>query len=367
MRILLAAVLSTTVLMPGTGSAQTEIPGAVADRPLSWSFQRRWAIGGAEDEALLFTAVFRQDLATDQNGRLYVVDRAAHRIAVYDSTGRLVRPFGRQGMGPGELTAPLWVDVRSNGRILVGDAEKNSVVVFAPDGTPEPEFRMTPFLRNPRTLAGGGMVGVASRGRDSLALLLTSEGTPATLASMAASQTRRTPPVCGITGYTVGPIFAPSLLWTARGNRIVASTGAFRLTVFEGRAPQRVLTRQTTPRRSSPALARTHLGEGETFQVFGKPPCTVPTDMILSVAEVAPTIPAYSALAIAPDGRIWATRYTLRGEPGVADIFHAERGYEGSVRLGSVRPAAFLSNGLLVSIERDEDDVPIIVTYRVTR
>jgi hypothetical protein len=26
------------------------------------------------------------------------------------------------------------------------------------------------------------------------------------------------------------------------------------------------------------------------------------------------------ALVIAPDERIWATRYTVRGEPGIADV-----------------------------------------------
>lgn len=36
--------------------------------------------------------------------------------------------------------------------------------------------------------------------------------------------------------------------------------------------------------------------------------------MILSVAEISPTLPAYSALTLAPDERIWATRHVARGE-----------------------------------------------------
>jgi hypothetical protein len=89
--------------------------------------------------------------------------------------------------------------------------------------------------------------------------------------------------------------------------------------------------------------------------------------MILEVAEVAPTLPAYSALALAPDHRIWATRYTVRGEPGLVDVYHAERGYEGTLALGDVRPVAFLSTGLLVSLEHDQDEVPVIVGYRIRR
>lgn len=55
----------------------------------------------------------------------------------------------------------------------------------------------------------------------------------------------------------------------------------------------------------------------------------------------------------------------MRGEPGVADIYHAEHGYEGSVALGAVRPVMFLSGGELVSLENDEDGVPVVAIHRV--
>jgi hypothetical protein len=57
----------------------------------------------------------------------------------------------------------------------------------------------------------------------------------------------------------------------------------------------------------------------------------------------------------------------VRGEPGLVDLYHPERGYEGTLALGAVRPAAFLSNGLLISLERDADGVPLLVAYRVVR
>lgn len=363
---LFAAALAFVVL-PTLTLAQAAVPGSATDQRLAWRLERAWQAGGGDDDSLLLTQLFEKDLATDRRGRLFVIDRNESRVVVYDAAGRRLRTYGRKGPGPGELIAPLWVDVRSDDRLLVGDAGKNAVVVFAPDGSAEPEFRVTPRLQSIRALSDGGHLGLASRTRDTVALLAVSNAQPVTLLQMALARPRSTPPVCRLTDYPAGPIFAPTLTWTVRGDRVVASTGAFRLHVFRGTTLRHTLTRATPLRSSSPALARQHLGPGETIQIFGMPPCTVPAALILSVAEIAPTLPAYSALTLAPDDRIWARRFTVRGEPGLADIYHVERGYEGTLALGTVRPSAFLSTGLLISIEQDEDGVPAIVAYRVRR
>jgi hypothetical protein len=89
--------------------------------------------------------------------------------------------------------------------------------------------------------------------------------------------------------------------------------------------------------------------------------------MVLAVAEIAPEIPAYSALTIDAAGVIWATRVTLPDEPAIADLFDPETGFVETVPLGSARPVAFLHDGRMVSIERDRDDVPMLVVYTVTR
>ncbi|MCU0648473.1 MAG: 6-bladed beta-propeller [Gemmatimonadaceae bacterium] len=303
---LIAALI--VAIGPSSSAAQPTVAGAATDQRLNWRLQRVWHIGGSEDETLLLSQLFDKDLAADRRGRLLVVDRTENRIVVYDSTGRQLRTYGKKGPGPGELMAPLWVEIRSDDRILVGDAEKNSVVVYGPDGATEPEFRLTPRLRSARALPGGAYLGPLAPARDSTALVAVSLAAPVTLVRMAVPRPRSTPPVCRLTDYPAGPIFAPTLTWAARGDRVVASTGGFRIQVFRGTTLQRTLTRDTPLRPSSTALARQHLGPGETVELFGMPPCTVPASLILSVAEVAPTLPAYSALTIAPDERVWATR-----------------------------------------------------------
>ena len=358
-----------TLALPGSAvlSAQAVIPGPADDHALPWRLERLWQLGGAEDDELLLPGLFAKDIAVDADNHVYVIDRAASRIVKYDAQGRRVRSFGRPGPGPGELLAPLWVDVRAEGVIAVGDVEKGSVVRFAADGAMLPEERSTVRLRERRSLMGGAEVGPATRGRDTLALVHATGSSATVLATFRQPATRSTPPVCRLTDYPVRPVFAPSLLWAAIGPFVVVNTGSFEIAVFEGTRRVRTLTRAATTRSTSPALARRHLGDGETIQLFGMPACTVPTSLILSVAEVAPVLPAYERLALAPDGRVWASRYVIRGEAGLVDVYDMQRGYEGTIAVGAARPVQFLPNGTMLSIEADDDGVPMLVAYRLRR
>ena len=64
---------------------------------------------------------------------LHVVD-GQHRILVFDTTGQLVRRFGREGDGPGELRFPRHLAVTHAGHIVVDDARHRSWLVFDSGG-----------------------------------------------------------------------------------------------------------------------------------------------------------------------------------------------------------------------------------------
>lgn len=351
---------------PHTAQAQSVVSDARDDRMLSWKLARLWSVGGAGDEELVFSTLFAKDIATDARGRLLIVDRSEFRIVEFDSSGRRIRALGRKGLGPGEFSAPLAIDVVTSGAVHVFDAAKEAVVVFGQDGRVLQEYRLPRRLQGLRHLADERAIGLVQRG-DTIRLVAATRDTLVPLVSQALAPTHSTPPVCGLTDWPARPVFAPDLAWAVRGNLVVASTGSFSITVFEGTARRRALTRSMARRRATRELARRHLGPGETIQILGERACTVPADLILSVAEVAPTLPAYVSLAIAPDHLIWATRFSVRGEPGTADIYDPIRGYVGSVGLGTARPVGFLSSGAMVSLERDRDEVPQVVVYAVRR
>ncbi|MHB8837715.1 MAG: 6-bladed beta-propeller [Gemmatimonadaceae bacterium] len=65
---------------------------------------------------------------------LFVADTKAHRIAMFDSTGRWRGSFGRRGVGNGEFNFPTNVGIAPDGSVLVVDALNFRVQVFSPDG-----------------------------------------------------------------------------------------------------------------------------------------------------------------------------------------------------------------------------------------
>jgi len=347
-------------------------PGAAVDaRPgstLRVVLAPQWSIGGAGDTVLVFESLSERDLAVDPQNRVLVIDRAASRIAVLDADGALTDSWGRAGAGPGELQFPLSVAVAPDSTVHVFDSGKNRFVTFRSDGRVGEELPLVsgrPF--HVRFLADGSTVGLTRTGGDSVRLQLLRDGSLRTLAAAARPATRSTPPVCRVTDYPVEPIFTPMLLWDARDTRIVHAAGDYAISVLDHGTDARVLARDTVKRRSNRDLARRHVGEGPILHLEGMKPCRIPADMVLEVAEIAPELPAYASLTIAPDETIWARRFTLPGEPAIADLYHPEQGYLESVGIGDARPVAFLNDGRLISIERDADEVPVVRVYTVRR
>jgi hypothetical protein len=362
--VLSAAPMIAVCLTGVAAAAQQAMSGPAADRRLPWTLERRWSAGGEDDDFLQIERVWDKDVAPGPDGSLFVVDRTANRVVQYDAAGKVLRTFGQSGAGPGEVKAPLSVSVGSDGAIHVYDAEKRAFVSFAADGRILPERRRPPRLRAVRQLANGKVIAETISG-DTVRLAIVTETARDEFRHVVEMPTRSTPPVCHVTDYPVSPVFAPTLIWSFLGTTVVAASGRFEIDLIEDGRFVRRFTRARELRRSTPALGRQHIGPGETFQIIGMPPCTVPAEMILKVAEVAKEIPAYQSLAIAPDRRIWATRFAVRGEEAFADIYDLAKGYEGTVRLGAVRPVAFLSNGDLVSIEGEWQDEIRLVVYGI--
>ncbi len=331
--------------------------------------ERLWQVGGVEDTTLVFESFSRNDVVVDATDRILLIDRVAGRVAVLDSLGTLVDSWGQRGPGPGEFMFPVTLAVAPDGAVHVFDSEKQRLVVFSPDGTfreEYPEATGRPFRF--RFRPDGTMVGSTPvRGRNGAVRLLTdSAGSWGTLASVPlAKPSGMIESVCNVIGYRVEPVFHPVLAWDAREDTVVSSVGEFAVTVHVPGATPRVLDRDTVRRSTDRTLAARELGAGRPIQFRGQKPCTVPTEQLLEFAEIEPEMPAYADLTLDARGHVWATRDVLSDEPTVADVYHLETGFVKSLLLGSARPVLFLRNSTMLSIERDEDDVPVLMAYRV--
>ena len=109
--------------------ADTVIAGlASEERELEWAGMRRALLDArtvveiGEQSATgpeLFGVI--ADVARDEDGSTYVLDRTVGEIRVFDTSGGFVTSFGGQGEGPDELRSAWRLAVLSDRRVVVGD------------------------------------------------------------------------------------------------------------------------------------------------------------------------------------------------------------------------------------------------------
>jgi len=85
---------------------------------------------GQEDYILLQPV----DLDVDAQGNIYVLDRKASHIKVYDKNGKFLRTISKKGQGPGEVQGPRDIHITPEGEILVNDTLTRRLLFFSLDG-----------------------------------------------------------------------------------------------------------------------------------------------------------------------------------------------------------------------------------------
>jgi hypothetical protein len=371
MRAVAATLLAAVGCGVLTGGEVVTVQGAAEDTPLAVTLTRRFSVGGEKDTALPLRMLFPKDVGADDLGHLFVLSGDERAVAIYDSTGRQLRKVGRRGKGPGELEFPLGISVEAGGGFYVKDISKKALVGFFMSGRAKPEvpLSMGAIQHFAADREGKEIVALSVRGNLAALRVFGREGGADTLAQMAlAAQRPLDATKCGLApdGHTASPVFAPGLLWAHRSGRIAyVSSDSFAVRLVVPYGARTLLSRKRAPDRSTEAAAMRALPQGWRISVGGKNWCTIPAAEALKQIGYQPTIPAYEDLAIDNEDRVWALRTTLGSDPRQADLYDYNSGYIGTIILGSVRPVTFLSNGDLVSLERDSLDVPVVAVYRV--
>ena len=360
-----------------------------ADRPLAWTFVRRYTLGGEESGPESFYGIHPRAIGSDALSNLYVLDGGNMRVLVFDSSGTFVREQGGKGGGPGELQFPGFLEVRADGVAGVYDHSREGLVRWSAAGEPLPVEQIAATGGPPpqlmRAVANGRVVHVddygepgsktrrsvlelrrggggdgAATGERPPAVTLAALERPSAAMHMYKSCTSRL-------GMSLGPIFEPELVWTAEGGRVfVARDTSYAVDVHDGDRLLLSIRRATAARRATPEMARADLGEGMQVR-FGGGECTIDPGEMIEARGVAPVLQPIDRITVAPDGTVWVTRGSVKGEPRIVDVFDAEGEYLGTLPAGSPEPAAFLANGDLVAIEKDDLDVERIAVYRVSR
>jgi hypothetical protein len=304
-------------------------------------------------------------ITADRQGRIYVLQEDVKRIDVFDTTGSLLRSFGRAGGGPGEFILPAEIHLGDDGSVQVHDFGKAALVVFDSAGTILPQI---PFTRTGepygwlRATADTVLIDSQeySTGVPIRRLLLQRPADTVELARLVGSNPMdrvsefRCP--TGATVYMRGlsRLFDPSLTWAAYGNLValtIQSTYEVQL-FYRGRL--KTIVRRSIPPEPATADHATRLyPEGFSMRV-GPNNCVVPARVLADQRGVAGTLPLINRLAVAPDGSVWVERFRFPGEPDRVDGFSSDGPYLGTMN-GLPMPRGFLPDGKFIGLVDDPE------------
>ena len=111
-------------------------------------FKEELSIGEVEgDENYMFgeSVAFN----TDEDGNFYVADYDTHRILKYDSEGKYLLTFGREGQGPGEFQSLSIPRFNKDNNLYITDARNRRISFFDKDGKYLKQIRMSEIHVNP--------------------------------------------------------------------------------------------------------------------------------------------------------------------------------------------------------------------------
>lgn len=343
-----------------------------ADKPIAATFTKRFSVGGSNDTQLQLRMLFPKDVGADELGHLFVLEADERAVAIYDTTGKLLRKVGKRGKGPGELESPLGISVEAGGGFYVKDYSRRMLVGFFLSGRPSRDIT-TQSMGSPQEFAsdrdGREIVVSNSKGRQQALRVFGRAGGADTLAVMTAPDWKLLDASkCGLSpDHSQPPIFSQRIVWTERfGHLAYVKDDSFVVHGITRNGGESTLRRRRAPDIATEAAAVRSMPDGWRVSVGGKNWCTIPAADVVKQIGFERTIPAYESLAIDNNGRIWALRTRLGNEPRRADLYQAPGGYLGTIVLGNVRPVSFMSNGALVSLETDADDAPVVVVYGVS-
>lgn len=315
------------------------------------------------------------DLELDPLGRIYVLDRQAQEIRVFEPSGTHVRTIGRPGGGPGEFRLAYGIALDSTGHLWVVDARAGRYSVFDTNGTFVTSHRRETtcygWLWPGRMLPDGSVL-------DYTCVLgeLPENSEPVFVRWDSVTRYRDTLPIppsrieprsydfrdANRTGVMMAVPFAPGrrALADPRGHLWVGDSDEYRiyevgpggdtLRVIEGTAPPVPVT--AAERDSALAPVREQAGNR-------------PVDPGL----VPQTKPVFQGFATDDAGRLWVRRPLPHGELGtVFDVFDTDGRLRATVRAPfSLHryPPPVIRDGRLYGVVRDEFDVPYVILARL--
>ncbi len=363
------------------------VTSPAADRPLAWTIEEEFRLGGDDEGPGSFTSVNYDEVGADGAGNLYVLDPQSFRIVVFAPDGTHLRSVGTEGEGPGELRFPVSFAVRADGTASVFDIGKGSMVAFDPRGEPLPQVPFSAYtepgtIRHFALTPEGWAVARGMAGSDEDLRKIELRTWPAPSAEAPAPDTAiltelqlSMPDLAdfGCMMIAFQPLFTPVVQWDTEGSTIVAVDGlAYVVKVFDLDGTfVRSIRRDLPPRAATEADAMAEAGDGMRMMSDAGPGCEATAAEVVEARGFAAELPAIRNLLLAPSGEIWVERFVPAARasdtPGPIDVFDATGAYMGTLPEGTPFPLLLLPHDRIAFSERDALDVERLVVAHVER
>lgn len=316
--------------------------------------------------AELFTSV--QDIAVDNEGRIFILDSEAPMLRVFDRSGATLLASGRRGRGPGEFQLGTHVGIRRDGSFQVLDARLQRLTRFDRAGN----------VLETITIAGFPLAAAYS-GADHVLFLATTDFSAPTATVVALEDTSSA--VRTVLQLQVDfprqrdgqpTLFFDLIAAAGGGFAIGAGTLEYHIRRYDRsgqpvsdiirniprvrRTAQEIQLERERRERTRERAARMRQAESGGRAGPGGDP-TMPPEKNHFNAH---------ALAFDEHGRLWVR--TERGGPArtIFDLFAASGEYVGELSLPVDVHRFALNAGIFAAVVSGEDDVAQVAVWRVT-
>jgi len=348
------------------------------------------------DAALPPDALFQnpRGLAVDAQGLVYVADYDANHIKVFSSEGKFIQTIGRQGDGPGEFHGPDFVEI-GGGRIYVWEAMNRRISILDSEGRSLGTAAFSPgafgvFIRM-RVLPDSRLVAYYERGlvegaescipdsQERVVELLSAEAKPVRILYEKKVRASRLAWNADYKAYVRVPFpYHPAIAMEVlpSGAVVAGMNDKYEFEILDpDKGSQRAFSRPWTPVRITGEDKQKHFSGFKMVVFIDNVKTVLPKapDHILKNTEFPKAFPAYRGFIGDGERNILVQLYTESRAFNVFDVFDPQTGFIARITVEgapldanfTVSPSNRFSGATLWRIERDKDEFPSLVKYRL--
>jgi formylglycine-generating enzyme required for sulfatase activity len=322
-------------------------------------------VGSLQPPDSALTAMPWGVVADPVTGQVFVADGTSERVVVFTANGAYVRTIGRAGGGPGEFRSPTALALDESGALAVWDAQRGIISRWSAEGDLLNEQRAPVSYWGPGfAIRRDGVVVVTetTTGDQRRQSLVKASGGGGAVEIFAVTQDLVPLRLPGM-DMAAPRIFAPDVVWTARGDTILVLDGpGYRVDAYVGGRLVGSARRDVGPIPVTGEMAAARVAGGP-YQGFMRRMGLTPVQIAAALGYEEVTSPV-EWIATDPSGNLWLSRGSGRAVPDRVDVLDGGGRYLGTFD-APYFPVAFLSDTLFVALEITELDQPLLGLFRL--